>query len=64
MSQCPRKKFGITGGNATVRERAPSRLKYSVLETDNVEARSLTAAFPPVLFPSCPMSQKKIVGTG
>jgi hypothetical protein len=32
-----------TGGNATVKERAPTWANDFVLETDNVEARSLAA---------------------
>ena len=39
---------GNTGGNATVRKRAPTLSIHFVLNTDLLEARSLTVAFLPV----------------
>lgn len=45
-----RDRWDTTGGNATVKERAPTWANDYVLETDSVRARSLTVAFPPVNF--------------
>jgi hypothetical protein len=54
--QCPTKlshfrdRWDTAGGNATVRERASMWRMGSVVNIYNAEARSLTVAFPPVLF--------------
>ena len=47
--QCPGVPEKIKDRDATVRERARSRRIDSMLNTGDVEARSLTVAFPPVV---------------